>query len=517
MKLKLFTKTFTRNEFRTILGKRMSNFWILLVVFLCSIGALEFSRAGMRYLEFKMSDPFINWVEIQEQGDNFKYFRAAINPQDTLGPASTFMIGDVEENVVESKYLCGAEGSEPRVDYRTIKSDSRLLERILEEDNVVVKRSTPITENDYGWIVTRSLMEQRLKYKDTSEYPLMLNLQMLANRDTLAEWGLKGMGEDSNWTIAHLPIIAVVEQLPSLLDVMAPTFFFKQLNASPNPFLCTEWRKYFDVDPLYFIIDDTTGVAEKINYFLDKDSISHDEFITVEDFDMSYRRAYRLRVVLYDSVIAPRNHAAQMIVDSIPGIYRNFDYNFGSGIQNENVNYVSIMFSNLDSISNFAQWAYEQYGIRIDMAQIEAKENFKTFNILASVLCVAIMILSVLFVTIFLWFLIDSHFRAISKNLGTIMAFGLLNRTIIHIYLRVFLRMVLCSLVIAVVLLGVTELVLSLVGVERAGGMHYIILNDAWVWALIVIIPLLTTVVVTLTMRGKLKAKPGDLIFERNN
>ena len=29
--------------------------------------------------------------------------------------------------------------------------------------------------------------------------------------------------------------------------------------------------------------------------------------------------------------------------------------------------------------------------------------------------------------------------------------------------------------------------------------------------------PILTTIVVTFTMRGKLKAKPGDLIFERNN
>ena len=509
MKLKLFTKTFTKNEFRTILGKRMSNFWILLVVFLCSIGALEFSRAGMRYLEYKMSDPFINWVEIQEQGE-FKLFSEEMRDTAIRGE---YNIGDYEENFFEFHQIWGIKGKY-RADGRTIAFNSRLLDRILDEDNIVIPPLDPITDCDYGWIVTQELME-RLGYDDPQNYPVFINIATTGDTTNIREWGLTDYGE-GKWMSCPVPILAVVKQLPNLLDFMAPRLFYAQWNnKNTRPFDYSAHPEYYG--DLKFVVSDTSGVAAAMRTILDEDSVQYgDYFEPYTDYRESIIPAHLLRIVIYDSVFAPVNHAAQRIVDAIPGVTRYYDYAFGNEFKGK-INYISIMFDDLGKVSDFSKWARDNYAIRIDMAQIEAKENFKTFNILASVLCVAIMILSVLFVTIFLWFLIDSHFRAISKNLGTIMAFGLPNRTIIHIYLRVFLRMVLCSLVIAVVLLGVTELVLSLLGVERAGGMHYIILNDAWVWALIVIIPLLTTVVVTLTMRGKLKAKPGDLIFERNN
>ena len=512
MKLKLFISTFQRNEFKSILGKRKTNFWILLVVFLCSIGALEFSRAGMAYLEEKMDDPFIKWVEISaEGGGRFEEFHKAL--EDTsFAIRSQYNIDTAEENFY--LHLVPFNGTKmPPVTSRTIDCESRLLSGILAEENVVVPPLNPITSKDYGWIVTQRFMT-RMGYEDSTHYPLFITIRKPGDTAAIAEWGLVDCQDGRDVTIP-IPILAVVKQLPNLLDFMAPRMFYDQDMTVSRPFNYSVHHEYFD--KLLFVVEDTAGVESAIKAILDEDSVDYDSYVPIERYDESLYPAFKLIFTIRDTILPPMNHAAKRVVDELPGVWRVYDFEFVDTRFSGGANYLTLMFNDLSMVSDFADWAFMDYGIRIDMAQIEAKENFKTFNILAIVLCVAIMILSVLFVTIFLWFLIDSHFRAISKNLGTIMAFGLPNHTIIRIYRTVFLRMVLYSLGVAVILLGVTELVLSYFSVVREGGMHYIILNDAWVWALIVIIPILTTIVVTFTMRGKLKAKPGDLIFERNN
>ena len=77
--------------------------------------------------------------------------------------------------------------------------------------------------------------------------------------------------------------------------------------------------------------------------------------------------------------------------------------------------------------------------------------------------------------------------------------------------------MILYSLGAAIAALGIIELLFLLVGVTREGRMEFISLADWVVLLFIIIIPILTAIVVSATMKQKLKANPGDLIFERNN
>ena len=60
----LFNNVFIRREFKSILGQKKRNFWILFFVFLCTLFSLEISRSGIKYLNYKMSDPFINWIAL---------------------------------------------------------------------------------------------------------------------------------------------------------------------------------------------------------------------------------------------------------------------------------------------------------------------------------------------------------------------------------------------------------------------------------------------------------------------
>ncbi|MBQ9417994.1 MAG: hypothetical protein IJU19_05370 [Bacteroidales bacterium] len=507
MRLQLFTRTFTRNEYRAILGKRHSNFVILLLVFLCSVGALEFSRAGLKYLNHKMDDPFINWVDIRKPQPDFERFQADMQRQDLL---DRFHIADVECNNYDLDQVFDLNHRKLRVEGRTFAVGSRLVERILAPDNVIVCRQRDITDADYGWIVTWDLLA-RMGYTSTDTLPLFITLTFEGNSSTIDRWNIAHHA--NNYIEIPIPILAVVEQLPDLLDYLMPYRYFGQRRCSTNnPLNITNHPSYYS--DLQFILRDTVGTARSLRTALDRCGVPYDGDIVFTPYSDAYLPAHRVRIIMRDSVIAHVNAAAEAILSSHNGLTRTYDFDF-EHTGRMATDYVSLMFSDISQVAAFADWAKSEYGIRIDMAQIEAKNNFNTFNLLASVLSVAIIILSILFVAIFLWFLIDSHFRAISKNLGTIMAFGLPNATIVQIYLRVFMRLVVESLAMAVVCLVSIELGLSLCGLVRESGFPYISILDGWVLAILVIIPLLTALVVTLTMQHKLEARPGDLIFER--
>ena len=512
--MKLFVSTFLRNEFRTIIGHRMSNFWILLTVFVFAIGALEFSRAGMLYLKAKMDDPFINWIEIPARGHDFDKFQTYMREEEHR---QNFYIGEYEENFSVLKQVVYNNTSKRYFEGRTIKHDSRLLNRILDDNNVVCSRdNVAINDNEYGWIVTKRMMEL-LGYSDPFRYPLFISVAQIGDSANIISWNLE-FNDDCIWYTYPIPIIAVVNQLPNMLDFLTPrNYFFQAERSSSQPFNISKHDDYFK--DINLVVTDTTGVAANVRNILDECGVDYEHhFVAYDRFSGAFRPASKIRIVVKDSNFAVVNDAARRICGSMPGVCRIYDYAFGNEGDYENsTDYLWFIFDRLNKVSDFADFAMDKYGVRIDMTQIDAKENYKTFNILASVLCVAIMILSALFVMIFLWFLIDSHFKAISRNLGTIMAFGLPNTTIIQIYCSVFFKLVTYSLVIAVCILWIVGQLFDICGLERSGGGHYIVLNDPWVWSLIIIIPILTWIVVFITMKSKLKAKPGDLIFERTN
>lgn len=209
------------------------------------------------------------------------------------------------------------------------------------------------------------------------------------------------------------------------------------------------------------------------------------------------------------------NKAADLICHSNCDITRIYEYEFGDE-RDVKTDYISFMFDDLSKVAEFSKWA-KDFGVRIDMAQIEAKNHFNIFNGLTAIMCLAIVILSILFVSIFVWFLIDSHFRSISKNLGTFMAFGLSNKAIVKIYLQAFMRMLLTSLILAISLLAILEYLCVFIGWMRPNQFRYFSIEDIWVWIMILLVILLSVIVICFTIRKKLNVTPGDLIFDRNN
>jgi hypothetical protein len=504
--MKLYNKLFITKEFKSIVGKGGLNYWILFIVFLLTIFALEFSRSGLQYLSYKMSDPFINWIEVKEQSD-FNRFMEDVSLQ-----KDSFNISTIEANNYILEYIFNRDFKKIRVEGRTISHDSRLLEKILDGANAVVVRSFEIQQNDYGWIVTKDLMD-RLGYEDENNYPLFLNYTFPGDTFNIKYFGLTDYNE---YIEIPIPVIAVVNQLPDLLDFITPGYFMEQNTSESKPFNISIHERYFS--DLNLIVEKADEDFEsRLRTCLNNSGLQYDKDFEKSDYNLTLRASTKYRIIVRDSAYHILNAVVKEICKGSSSVYRVYDYEFDSGYKLR-ANYLSFMFSDLSQVPKFANWAKENHGIRIDMAQIEAKNNFNTFNTLASILCVFISAIAVAFVAIFLYFLIDSHFRRISKNLGTIMAFGLSNKAIIGIYLTVFLGMIIMSLMTVVVALFAAEQCCEYMEwwLYEKKMLHFSH-KDIWVRITIVAIPIISATVTFIFLKIKLKATPGDLIFERNN
>jgi len=506
MKTDRYFDIFVRREYKSIVGKGWRNFWILVAVFTITIFALEFSRSGVKFLSYKMSDPFINWIDVKEQ-PNFEAFMDETNLL-----KDTFNIATIEANNYILEYVFTKDYGTKRVEGRTISYESDLLNKILGEENTIVTRKQKMEEHDYGWIVTKDLMI-RLGYDDESHYPLYIKYTFPGSSENLKKYGLKNVGD---YFEIPIPIIAVVEQLPDLLDFIAPTYFMEQNTSGSKPFIVPNHETYFH--DLYLVVEkpDNGFTSRLKSYFNDAGLQYDDVFEAPDSVKTLLRPAVEYRIIIRDTIYQTLNKVVAGICEKEKDVYRAYDWSFDSGFQLR-PNYLSFMFDDLSKVKEFSLWAKEKHGIRIDMAQIEAKENFNTFNLLASMLCLFISVIAIAFVAIFLYFLIDSHFRRISKTLGTMMAFGLGNKQIIKIYLSVFLLMIFASLLSVIAALGSVEILFhTLKWWQYEGKMPHISLHDSWVIITILVIPLISALATVIFLKFKLKATPGDLIFERN-
>jgi len=507
-----YTQIFTKQEFKVILGKKNSNFWILFAVFVLTIGSLSFSRAGLNFLKQKMDDPFIKWIDVRKAG-KFDDFFAALEDSATQ---NKYRYATPEQNIFILEYVFNSDNKKMRVEGRTIDENSKLFNKILEDGNVVVKRKSPISSDDYGWIVTKDMM-YRLGYENENDYPLFINFAVggsdIVNIEKL------GIEDFGGWQKTPIPIIAVVKQLPDVLDFLTTPYFSQQKEDDSRPFVLCNHPEYFE--RIQIVVENDK--EEKVKADLKEKLADFDlEWENSEDYNDALRDAKIISAIVYedeDRYAEITQKCDEIIAHYKTPIYRYFEYEFSAG-RTLKSDYISIMFDDLKTIPDFQKFAKEEFEIRIDMAQVEAKNNFQTFNYLATLLCAAIIAISIFFVVIFLYFLINAHFQKISKNLGTIMAFGLDNKSIIKIYLTVFIKLIAAGLISAIAFLSLVQFVLYLSGFGytlNSFVLPYLNMCDALVIAVILLVIALSAAVTYYIMNEKLKSTPGDLIYERNN
>ena len=156
--------------------------------------------------------------------------------------------------------------------------------------------------------------------------------------------------------------------------------------------------------------------------------------------------------------------------------------------------------------------------LKIDLTDVEAKENLGIFSGFANLLSLALIVISLILIINYTGAILRLHINKNKKNLGTLTAFGYKNSTITRLYLKITATILSLSFVLSYLIvwpLGYLgfKAFLSVTGLSNS-------LSDVSFahWPLYYSIPLfvlLPLVIVSVRIRKQLKATPGDLVYDR--
>lgn len=520
-----YFKLFVHREGKVVLGKRYSNLWLLCSVLFVTFLAIAFSNASLNYLEFKMSDPFINWVDITNQNEaDFNGFQRDLHSnklkeqfgykgfQSDKSAYITFCTAPVNMNVDER------EGTQ-NLDGRYFEEiNTPLVQKILEDDNVIdgcCIADSLLDNQSFGVIITEDALRNKLRYK---QIPAFINYYEFCDASAAEEFGVELL--DGKFARVPIPVLAVVKRLPNSKDYIGTKFYLREnrLHRSMN-LVHADYHKSL----IYFVpetVDVESFVKQLTAIIEQKTSASYYPLFDPKTRLNSFVKGTFVKIAFdYDDGVnyLTNNEITKDILAEYAsqGVYRVYEYKEHSGTQEITDDYISVHFEYLDHVAAFQQFAKDQYRIDIDMSQINAKDNFNAVSIMANILSWTMIVFAIVCIILFIVNLLQSYFQKVKRNLGTFKAFGISNSELISVYVLIMLATIVAAIVLSIGCAWLVELLMWIIGIEKDGGFGYLSLWSGKTFASIVIIIAASIYTVYVVMRNLLKDTPGDLIYDR--
>ena len=500
---------FLDKEGKELRGKHNFNFFVLVAIFAVAIFSIGFGSASMKYLQFKMEDPFINWVDI--------VVRQKISDKSSKMPLEQFLNDSTLRSKIqfespEANYLLNidfrhqSKAKNIQLQGRSIDSHSSILPKILDDANVIVKRSLPLSDQELGLIVTQGTLYD-LGYFET---PAFIYLALSYDDESCNELGIAG-GVNGNYPVAF-PIVAVVKQLPGMNSFLFTTRFLQDCSANnKTSFDITEEE---NCQILKIVSDDSQIDAIK--------TLVHDKGFTASksQYRLSWANQSELSIEanvdeLDDDMLYTYNKMYSDIVSKYPRVTRVYDFQPIQSFRLDNPAYYSVQIKNLANVKLFQSELYEKCGIKLEMTSIDQKNNFQFVQRMGNILSICIIFIAVLFICFFIYFMLNTHFQRIQRNLGTFKAFGISNATLYYIYIVLLLKITIAAFAISMAFAWLCNVALNLF-TQIEAGYHWI---EVLVWQNILLLFLAVIAVIIASYwvaRVKLQHTPGDLIYNRN-
>lgn len=511
---------FFDKEIKVVFGKKRANWWILFFMFLVALCSIAYSDAALSYLYQKMNDPFINWVNIQNRIEApIKTLVDSLSNQEQLNAVKEkYDIKNIERNVYWREEFVSLESKGVRFDGRSIDLQSDVLKKVLGDENKEkesIKEFQDMKKSSLGLIVTKEML-LKLGYSK-APYPLYIKLAYPNDTSKVNVTSLKKLGlqYSYDWVVTTLPVLAVVKRLPDNMDFLCSSSLEFQRNNNGQKAVLDPTNYTNDV---VFVIDD-------INYEKYKTEI--ETFVSKKFPNVTYRTDNDNDIFTEAKKMTFSNSIdsewIQIFTKSFEqefnskGVYRTFLFET-IDVKEKPADYISIQFNSLDYIRKFVDWAERECGVKIEITQIEAKENFAIVSQMGLILSGVIIILSIAFIIMFLNNLFKNYFEKIKKNIGTFKAFGLSDKILIRIYVLVFSRLVLTSMFFAYLGVISTDYIFRLCHLHYEKNEDYLLLNSIN-WYLIgtmIFILIGTMITIYISTKKLLKSTPGDLIYERD-
>ena len=515
-----YFKLFVKREGKVVLGKRYSSLWLLCSVLTATFLAIAFSNASLDYLSYKMNDPFINWVDIPNsyESSDMDGFEQALH-LDEYKSKYHYRNHQTDKYWYQS-YATADKSGTTHLHQRFFGDISTpLVQAILHESNVIDKCcivDTLLCNDSFGVIVTEEALVSKLRYK---EAPAYIYCKMHTDYDAL-DYGADV--DEEEMALVPVPVLAVVKQLPSSMDLIGTKFFYQQ-NLEHAFNLCNP--TYFS-SLIYFVPEN----VDAKQFSQDAESVMKAN--TTQSFFPSKKELPRMlghkagnfvaMIYDYEDDLTIDDFATNKKINeeilakyAEKGVERIFDYETSEEPMSDSDNYISIHFEDLDMISEFAAFAKEYFKIDIEMSQINAKENFNEVSIMANILSWTMIVFAIVCIILFIVNLLQSYFQKVKRNLGTFKAFGISNYELIMVYVLIMMATICASIVISLSLTWFIQEFLSLVGIQKDPLFGYLDLWSSKTFWSVVVIVLASVYTVYTVMKNLLKDTPGDLIYDR--
>lgn len=511
-----------RRESKEMLGHKYSNLWILTVVLVVTFTAVAFSWAGKQYLQFKMSDPFTNWVNVENNYGKGDYEQFFID----LGNESIrqqYQISSVSGDDYEADWFMGADGTEHFLECRFFGDfEGNLIKAVLDRNNVIEGCAAPVEsiENEsYGLIITADALK-KLGY-DLNHIPAFINVSNPAGDDLSLGLDMhEFMG--TYYTMDPMPLLGVVKSLPMNMDIIGSHFWYVQSTDNTTyPFFIND-EKYFARDQLYYFVEkgrDSSFVKTVMEMPHDSRRLS---VIKCEETLESLRpwKKGEFYQVMYGSATTSAIERAEFdrkiqetFKDS--GVTRIFKYDDAQEYDDNNFLYYSVNFNDLKSIIDFEKYVKENYQIQLEISQVTSKQNFRIVSMIANILTVVMIAFAIFCIVMYIVNMLQGYFQKVRRNLGTFKAFGMVSCSLIRVYVITLLLIVFAAIIAAFAITGVIALILNLCGFVWDVNYPLVVVFNPY--SLISVLVVIAAIVITVfvVMRNLLSRTPGDLIYDR--
>ena len=521
-----------RRESRVVLGRRAVNLWLLVLVLTATFFAIAFSAGSTAFLEEKMNDPFTNWVNIDLNGTGteeesidsiIKKLKNVLNDTSTqngkIPIRNRYGFDGVQTEINSSLNLVATNGSRKLFStlfYEDLSSD--LIAAVLDEENVINScciAPDSIICNSIGIIMTLDAIRS-LGY-DQNSLPAFIDYHSKSvGADTL---GIN-MLYDGNYARAPLPLLAVVKRLPMNKDAVTSKYLNEiRLNIGADCPIDMNHESY--ARELFFFVPSEVADFEKAKIqdaLIDSLRGCIDEVLEQSQVKEKLRpwktgkiwRVYTIPGVSLSAIISIEQCILDFYADS--GVERIYNYEVPDKVNyTTRDNVISVHFIHLDSISSFEHYVKELSGLQIEMTQVNSKKNFWAVSAMANILTAAMIVFSIISIIIFIINMMQSYFQKVKRNLGTFKAFGISTSELTRVYVVIIVGIVVAALVLAMIVVWLTELLLPL----KEGEYNSLILwNRKTMWAVIIILAS-TICSILFVMHRLLRQTPGDLIYDR--
>jgi hypothetical protein len=508
-------KVFFDNEYRALAWRTQGTFWWLLLIIFVMLMALGFAFGSWQNLEKRMRNPYTNWVShaidkdlVRNQVPNMQLATQNDSVRETFHLNDMTVYDEYWFDACHSDFNPYQSPSDTlvfRFAGRTVQSDEAILKAILDpaSDNVIVSYlapEEPYTLEGCGVIVEAGLL-QTLGYTD---FQTITHLPLM--RDSL---------------LVLAKIEAIVKDLPTQYNFISTTRFSNIWNNFQGDIT----HERFSCGQLLICNQDTGSVFQCLvpdeNAAMVETAARKAFGENMADFDRDAKKEYPnrsaalYRITFKEGENLPSDAWKNFLLNSRAKGIPVSDFAEISCPQRCNQvrlpDYIAFNFNDLDRIREFRNYLLDNFGVELNMDQVEAKDNFAQVTWLTIVVCTVLLCLGIFCVMLYVNSLLESHLQEVKPNLGTFQAFGLSERFLSSLYRKIILTFLLFTSLGA---LGFSIIIDRMEQWLNAPNSYFNIFSWVIPGALVGIL-IFSLAWTWLTIKRTLKETPGDLIYGR--